>query len=157
MLWRLEEPVRDAATCRQQNANLAKALGGDPSVVNAGRVLRLGGSIAWPTKEGRVTERTQFLDFQDGRPNTYFAEQIARAFPADSSTQTAEVPVTATAAFPDNETPPTLNIGSSGVSVETCIAAIRAGDQWHNNMLRLVGHWISRGWSDVEILTAAEP
>ena len=38
MLWRLEEPVRDAATCREQNIALAKALGGDPSVVNAGRV-----------------------------------------------------------------------------------------------------------------------
>ena len=73
------------------------------------------------------------------------------------SAQTANAPVTATAALPDNETPPTLDIGASGVSVETCIAAIRAGDQWHNNMLRLVGHWISRGWSDVEILTAAEP
>ena len=23
-------------------------------------------------------------------------------------------------------------------------------------MLRLVGHWIARGWSDAEILTAAE-
>lgn len=157
MLWRLEEPVRDAETCRQQNIALARVLGGDPLVVNAGRVLRLGGSIAWPTKGGRVTECTQFLDFQDGRPNTYFAEQIARAFPPGSSIQTANAPVTATAALPDNETPPTLNIGSSGVSVETCIAAIRAGDQWHNNMLRLVGHWISRGWSDVEILTAAEP
>ena len=156
MLWRLEEPVRDAETCRQQNIALARALGGDPSVVNAGRVLRLGGSIAWPTKEGRVTERTEFIDFQDGRPNIYFAEQIARAFPPGSSTQTADAPVTATAALRDNETPPTLNIGASGVSVETCIAAIRAGDQWHNNMLRLVGHWISRGWPDVEILTAAE-
>ena len=35
------------------------------------------------------------------------------------------------------------------------MAAIRAGDHWHNNMVRLVGHWIARGWSDEEILTAA--
>ena len=34
MLWRLEEPVRDAETCRQQSIALAKALGGDLSVVN---------------------------------------------------------------------------------------------------------------------------
>ena len=81
MLWRLESPVRDAAACREQNIALAYALNGDLSVVNPSRVLRLGGSIAWPTKEGPVIERTEFLDFDDGRPKTYYPEQIARAFP----------------------------------------------------------------------------
>jgi hypothetical protein len=66
MLWRLESPERDAAACRQQNIALAHALDGDLSVVNPSRVLRLGGSIAWPTKEGRVIEKTEFLDFDDG-------------------------------------------------------------------------------------------
>ena len=51
MLWRLSEPVRDAEACRRQNLALAEALGGDTSVVNPSRVLRLGGSIAWPMKE----------------------------------------------------------------------------------------------------------
>ena len=41
-------------------------------------------------------------------------------------------------------------------SVDACIAAIRAGDHWHDTMLRLVGHWIARGWCDAEILAAAE-
>ena len=106
MLWRLDAPLRDLELCRQQNAALAQALDGDPSVVNPSRVMRLGGSIAWPLKEGRVIERTEFLDFDDGRPKVY-------------------------------------------------IAAIRAGDHWHDNMLRLVGHWISRGMTDEEILSLA--
>ena len=36
------------------------------------------------------------------------------------------------------------------------MSSIRAGDHWHDNMLRMVGHWIARGWSDAEILAAAE-
>ena len=80
MLWRLESPVRDAAACREQNIALAHALDGDLSVVNPSRVLRLGGSIAWPTKGGRVIERTEFLDFDDGRPKTYLLSRSRERF-----------------------------------------------------------------------------
>jgi hypothetical protein len=154
MLWRLEAPMRDAAACREQNIALAHALDGDLLVGNPGRLLRLGGSIAWPTKEGRVIERTEFLEFEDGRPRTYYPEQIARAFPpaqASSAADTGKV----TDAAPKAPTA-TLLIGTTTVSVEACIAAIRAGNHWHDHMLRLVGHWIARGWSDTEIVTAAE-
>lgn len=150
MLWRQETPERDAQVCRRQNRALAAALGGDPTVVNPSRVLRLGGSIAWPTKPGRVIERTEFLTFDDGRPRWYYPGQIAKAFPPDEG----ETPN-------DIERPSQkvdLHIGSEfdGVTVEACLAAIRAGDQWHNNLVRLTGHWIARGWSDDEILAAAE-
>jgi hypothetical protein len=40
--------------------------------------------------------------------------------------------------------------------VEACLARVRAGGHWHDNMVRLTGHWIARGWSNEEILTAAE-
>ena len=150
MLWRLDAPLRDLELCRQQNAALAQALDGDPSVVNPSRVMRLGGSIAWPIKEGRVIERTEFLDFDDGRPKVYLPEQIARAFPV---AQAVLSPSQSPSATP---TPtPTLQIGTSNLSVDACIAAIRAGDHWHDNMLRLVGHWISRGMTDEEILSLA--
>ena len=154
MLWRLEAPARDLELCRQQNAALAQALDGDPSVVNPSRVMRLGGSIAWPIKEGRVIERTEFLDFDDGRPKSYIAEQIAKAFPPVQAALSANT--TAAPSAPTGTAPtPTLQIGTSSLSVDACIAAIRAGDHWHDNMLRLVGHWISRGMTDEEILSLA--
>ncbi len=170
MFWRLDAPVREADRCREQNAALAHALAGDPSVVNPGRVLRLGGSIAWPVKDGRIIERTEFLEFTDGRPKVYMAEQIARAFPpAQPALSPQSVPLSTladtAAAPPPNEaapTPsaqasaPTLQIGTSNLSVDACLARIRGGDHWHDNMLRLVGHWVARGWSDAEILAAAE-
>lgn len=154
MLWRLDAPARDLELCRQQNAALAQALDGDPSVVNPSRVMRLGGSIAWPIKEGRVIERTEFLDFDDGRPKVYLREQIARAFPVAQPTLSPHAGV-GVAPRPTPSPTPTLQIGTSNLSVDACIAAIRAGDHWHDNMLRLVGHWISRGMTDEEILSLA--
>ena len=154
MLWRLDAPLRDLDLCRQQNAALAQALDGDPTVVNPSRVMRLGGSIAWPIKDGRVTERTEFLDFDDGRPKVYMSEQIARAFPVAQPTLAPHAGE-GVAPRPTPSPTPTLQIGTSNLSVDACIAAIRAGDHWHDNMLRLVGHWISRGMTDEEILSLA--
>jgi hypothetical protein len=150
MLWRLETPERDPEICRRQNRALADALGGDPSVVNPGRVMRLGGSVAWPVKPDRIIERTEFLTFDDGRPRVYLPGQLARAFPPAPP----ESPDLDTRR--DNRSK--LHIGSEfdGVTVDACLATIRAGDHWHDNLVRLTGHWIARGWSDAEILTAAD-
>jgi hypothetical protein len=148
--WRLETPERDTDVCRRQNRGLALALGGDPSVVNPGRVLRLAGSIAWPTKPGRTVERTELHTFSDGRPKIYFPGQLAKAFPPMGA-ERADAP-------PGSARGTALNIGSEfdGVTVEAYLAAIRAGDHWHDHLVPLTGHWIARGWSDAEILTTAE-
>ena len=163
LLWRQETPERDPDLCRRQNLALAEALGGDRTVVNPSRVLRLGGSVAWPAKPGRVVERTGFVTFDDGRPRMYLPGQVARAFPpAQSSLALAP----SSSSSPPGRSPPpvspapssaTLNIGSEfdGIKVEDCLARIRAGDSWHDNFVRLTGHWIARGWSDAEILAAA--
>jgi RecA-family ATPase len=161
MLWRLETPIQDPDLCRRQNSALAQTLFGDPSVINPGRVLRLAGSIAWPRKDGRVLELTEFRENDLRRPNFYTAESIARAFPV-AQPELASAPVQKT--DQDNEaSAPTpaklagdLNIGTSTLSVDACISRIHAGNHWHDNMLRLVGHWIGRGWSDAEIAAAAE-
>ena len=80
MLWRQETPERDVEVCRGLNRALAEALSGDPMVINPSRVMRLGGSIAWPTKPGRILEKTEFLIFDDGRPRLYYPGQLAKAF-----------------------------------------------------------------------------
>jgi hypothetical protein len=156
MLWRQEIPEQDPDTCRRQNRALADALGGDPSVVNPGRVLRLGGSIAWPNKPGRIIERTEFVTFDDGRPRFYYPGQLEKAFPPAENTSSR--PPDSQPGDAPAQPATTLNIGSEfdGATVEACLAAIRAGNHWHDNLVRLTGHWIARGWSDAEILTTAE-
>ena len=53
----------------------------DDSICNPGRVMRLAGSLAWATKEGRQLELTsRAILRQPGQP-MYMAEQLERAFP----------------------------------------------------------------------------
>jgi RecA/RadA recombinase len=161
MLWRLNAPLREADACRRQNLAIAQALGGDTAVVNPSRVLRLGGSIAWPRKQGRIVEQTELKLFDDGRPKEYLPEQIAKAFPpvevqSPSTPTSPELSATSSPSITPLDSIMQLQIGTSNLSVDACLSRIRAGDQWHINLVRLTGHWISRGWSDAEILTAAE-
>ena len=135
-----------------------------PSVVNPSRVLRLGGSIAWPRKEGRIVELTELLaaERRGGRRNTCPSRsprRFRRSQPSIVAARSFAAPELSAASSPSiapAESTSTLQIGTSNLSVENCLSRIRAGDQWHDNLVRLTGHWIARGWSDAEILTAAE-
>lgn len=159
MWWRLTEPCRDGAELRSVCSMIAAAIGGDPSVVNPGRVLRLGGSVAWPTKDGRVLERTEVHVPRDGRAGQYFLAQLARAFAPEpgplmsaqpAETPAADIPAASAAPRLDGQ----LAIGS--LSIEAAMVAVRRGHRWHDHVVRLVGHWIARGWSDAEIFATAE-
>lgn len=156
LLWRLEEPERDPQATRAQLRALADALGGDVTVVNPSRVLRLAGSIAWPVKPGRVLEHTEWQQPNDGRPKAYMWGQIARAFPVAPSTTTTTN--NNNELDPNPAAPSTTSGGLNidlGVRVDDYLSAARTGKQWHNHVLGLVAHWVSRGWSDAEILGQA--
>ena len=56
--WRLSEPITDKAAWQALLKGMAHALGGDTSVTDPPRVMRLAGSIAWPIKDGRKVEMT---------------------------------------------------------------------------------------------------
>lgn len=78
--WRLSEAVTDPEQHRALFGGIADMLDGDRVVTNPGRIMRLAGSIAWPTKEGRIPEVTHLLPVKDER-RLYTAEQIAKAYP----------------------------------------------------------------------------
>jgi hypothetical protein len=44
----------------------------------------------------------------------------------------------------------------TGPTVAAYLRRLREPAQWHNAALRLVAHWVGRGWSDAEILAMAE-
>lgn len=147
--WRHESPERDTALCRRQNRALALAFGGDIKVVNPSRVMRLAGSVAWPSKPGRVLERTELHTFADGRPVLYLPGQLAKVFPPEEAVEPAPTSDTSQSGL-------AIGNAAQGVGVAGVMAAVRAGDHWHDNMVRLAGHWIARGWSDAEIIAAAQ-
>jgi hypothetical protein len=151
--WRLSEAVTDLVEGRAQNEALAKVFKGDKTVANPSRVMRLAGSIAWPIKEGREKERTEFHIIKkavaDGATTailSYLPDQVRKAFPASAHAASEETQTKTSQ----------LNIGSSGQNlVEDCIRAIQNNDKWHTNLTRLTGHWVSVGRCDLEMLLCA--
>ena len=84
LYWKCEEAITDPKVLRETNATIAATLGGDPAVINPGRIMRLPGSIAWPVKNGRVAELVELLTWND-RPPAYVEGEVAAAFPLDAS------------------------------------------------------------------------
>lgn len=160
--WRLETPERDPELHRAQCLALAIELGGDRTVVNPSRVMRLGGSIAWPRKQGRVIEKTEVITFADGRPLVMMPGQLAKAFPPLAAVPLLSAPQAAAAPQQAAPAPSAAQPQQAERSPLTgrlrpsvLMDAIRSGNQWHNNMIKLVAHWVGRGLSDAEIINQA--
>ncbi len=148
---RTSDPITEPSLVKDLNIRLHQLYGGDPTVVNPSRLMRLPGMIAWPWKEGRAPEIIRFVrpGPDDHRPSAYPLSTLTSQLPAgvDQEQQRPHVNGTSSAGA----------FGMGGLStVSTLIAEILAGRQWHNRMIELVAHWIGRGWSSLEILTAAQ-
>ena len=90
-LWyRLDTPITDPERIRALQARLAENFGGDPKVVNPGRVMRLAGSIAWAVKPGRVDEMTGIVTLNKPGAATYMAEQLEKMCASADRAQKAE-------------------------------------------------------------------
>ncbi len=148
LMWRRETPERDTTVSRQRLRGIAEALGGDVTVVNPSRVMRLGGSIAWPVKEGREVELTEYIEMKDGRAASLLPGEIEKAYPPST---VHEMPASAAPAEGGG-----LHIGNE-FQLKQIMDAARADKHWHDNLVRLVGHWLNAGLVDEEILTMTEP
>jgi len=146
--WRQETPVADPDLCRRQNRALADAMGGDTTVTNPSRVMRLAGSIAWPKKPGRVVERTDFSVRPDGSP--YPEGRVARFFsPAEKPAPPSNHPTAPRRRHSIDPSRPSPD-------AETLLGQVGPGN-WHAPMLRAVARFVAAGWSDEDILAKAEP
>jgi hypothetical protein len=79
--WRLSESITDKAAWQALLKGMANALGGDSSVTDPPRVMRLAGSIAWPVKTGRVVELTEIVPLENPGLPAYTYEHLAAVFP----------------------------------------------------------------------------
>jgi len=147
--WKLDEPIRDFAQSTDQIRAITEALGGDSSISNPSRVMRLAGSVAYPKKEGRVTEETQ-AEHPHNYPFPF--EVFGKAFPV---MRLAERPAPTT----DVAAPATSNLNLPdplGMRVLDCVRDVHVAGQWHKNVLRLTAHWVRCGLSDIEILMMSD-
>lgn len=139
--WRLEGICENPAAIAALNRRVVALYASDPSVTNPTRLMRLPGTVAWPAKPGRVVERTNLI-MPPGRPQGHDLAFLAARLPQEGA---APAPA---------QTRHAVDLGG-GVTVAAMLKAAQEPRGWHNSVLRLVGHWISRGWSDLEIMAAA--
>ena len=92
MWWKLDEPIQNTEWWPSLLRGIAHKMGGDGTVTNPSRVMRLAGSIAWPVKPGRTIELTSIAPLREPGPPSYAVEHLAGLFPAIAEGSTSAVP-----------------------------------------------------------------
>ena len=139
--WRLEEPCRNLDAWKEVQRSIAASLGTDPVVINPSRIMRLAGTVSWPNpdkeKKGYIPElvslRTEFSSDRDPVP----FERMMRAFPEGTRKISGDA----------------IHIDTGQQALDRALAEqkITAGEDWHNNIIRLVASYVSKGLTDSEI------
>jgi hypothetical protein len=143
-LFKLSEPILTGDWVRTLNRQAALMAGSDTMVINPSTLLRLPGSIAWPKKDGRVPELTEWVT-PARHQDTYALDGLRFGFPP----VTDEGPALTSTEAATNTTG-LLN------PIRDLIDQVRAGPHWHEPTLRLVAMLVGRGRQDCEILAMAE-
>ena len=152
LYWRLEEPVRNLTEWTERQRGIAQALGGD-AVIDPPRIMRLAGTVNFPTQKklgaGYRVELTSIrTEFSNERCDVT-PDMVRTTYPPRQDIAVTDTVITA---LPEGVS--TLS-AMRGTRIADLIAAVRAGDQWHNNMVRLVGHLAAIGRSSAEIIGLA--
>jgi hypothetical protein len=79
--WRLSSPIDNAERARAAVSGIAVAFGGDGTVSNPSRVMRLAGTIAWDQKPGRRPELTKIIKLNTPGLPAYVPDHVERVFP----------------------------------------------------------------------------
>jgi hypothetical protein len=147
LYWEHEHPVYNLEAWRQTQVGIANYFKGD-SVIDPRRILRLAGCVNYPTAKKR--ERGYIAEIA----TIQFEFDGEERAPVDTVHLHTTYAGTPASAAPENGS----SIGGlglpgsySGADVQQLLADIMAGNEWHNNVVKLTAHWVARGWSDAEI------
>lgn len=149
--WDLTEPVTDLAAWTATQKAIAARLGSDSVVTNPSRIMRIAGTVTWPdeNKQQRgyvselVTIRTAYPDDRAAVP----FDQLQRAF---EGTKAPQPQTAAHSAF-------SIDIGHHAIDREQAVSEALSGQEWHNNIIRLVASYVNKGLSDSEIHAITDP
>ena len=148
--WRLEEPCRNLDAWRDVQRSIAASLGTDPAVINPSRIMRIGGTVSWPNADKQakgyvpelVTFRTEFSTDRDPVP----FERMMRAFPPTKGVTSYDTSYTF-----GGQSGFHIDIGQQAMDRALAEQNIAQGVDWHNNIIRLVASYVSKGLTDSEI------
>lgn len=142
------EGIRDAEHQKQINGALQTLLGTD-NVKDACRVMRVAGSVNYPTKEkaderGYVAEVTSFRKVSDAP--TYRAEQLLALAPAPHDLDVfAEYPKFL------QQLGILVKPGKSDDDLIAMLEATKVKGQWHNNMRDAIASMVGKRWPTLAI------
>ena len=145
LIYKLEEPFGDPDIHREMMRGLAIKFSGDRSISNPGRVMRLGGTIAWATKPGRQNEMTALHKLSGIEyPTTRLLAVAREAIAAERTIET-----------------PTSGLGlvsNVGADIDGILREIKTADggRWRELALQMTASMVSRGLPDSAILAMAE-
>jgi len=140
LYFELDTFTQDMEEWSAMQRSIANKLDSDPVVNNPSRILRLAGTVSYPDtrkkNKGRVVEVTEFRNYRTEKKSV---KQLRKVFPSKTET-----------AFRINLDDMTQR---ERLDIEDSLRRIRAGDGWHDNMIRVVASLVSRGRTDQEIHT----
>lgn len=152
----LDKPLTDPEQLETLNKLLIAELDADKGVWNSDRLIRLGGTITYPSSakrlRGYIDEVTQF---KAASKEAYSVDQITRVYGTS--------PRNATAAETSAEARRTSRLGLStpegraDSDVQELLDASRVQGQWHHSMLAATATLIGRGYSDQIIRMLCAP
>lgn len=92
--WQLEQPCTDMAAWRDMQTRIAGHFNSDRAVVNPSRIMRLGGTVAYPAKHKREKGYEKFLTtirtkYEDNRAPVSF-DQMDRVFPKATTSKPSQ-------------------------------------------------------------------
>jgi hypothetical protein len=144
--WQLEEPCTDMAEWRAMQESIASHFGSDRTVVNPSRIMRVGGTVAYPAshkqERGYVKELTVLTnEYTPPRPRVTF-DQMRRVFGASK---------------PATAAPLQIDTGPQPMDRERVRIQALSGQEWNAAVLKLVGSYVRRGDTDEEIQALCAP
>lgn len=94
--WQLDKPITDLAKWRDMQATIARHFASDPSVINPSRIMRVGGTVSYPSKQkqarGYVREVTTIRTEYDEARAPVSLEQMARVFDGQQPARATPAP-----------------------------------------------------------------
>jgi hypothetical protein len=147
--WKLSEPSDDFAQFTKFQKTLITAFGADESIHDPPRVMRLAGSIAHPSKPGRVKEPTYEYKIKNPGAPYYPFEQLERKWP-----MLRVVSSQGAATAPTSSNSLGINFSRTDQELTELLEESRQSNNWHNPMVKATATMVGRGWSDSAIKLA---
>lgn len=151
--WQLRDPCTDMAAWRDMQTTIAAHFGSDRSVINPSRIMRIGGTVAWPStkkrERGYIDELTTIRTSYDEAREPVTLDQMARIFGSSGPAQKLS-----------QQAAPKIDLGpqyAPALDRERMAIQAMSGVEWHNAVIRLVASYVGRGLTDAEIHALTDP